>query len=76
MGGEALKVQHGQIMMLPSGDPRWITDQPGRNLTRACVPARRVSWVNPYSKNSKITNRLICGLVHFDQEVSPRLRIR
>lgn len=63
-------------MMLPSGDPHWIADQPGRRLVPSVRAGEACELGEPLFQKGKITNRLICGLVHFDQEVSPTLRIR
>jgi hypothetical protein len=68
--GEAIKVQHGEIMMLPSGNPHWIADQPGRKLVPSARAGEACELGDPLFQEGEITNRLICGLVHFDQEVT------
>ena len=64
----AVKVQKMDVVMLPNGNSHWIADQPGRKL----IPSERAGEAcelgNPLFQQGKITNRLMCGLVHFDQE--------
>lgn len=64
----AVKVQEMDVVMLPKGNSHWIADQPGRKL----IPSERAGEAcelgNPLFQRGTITNRLMCGLVHFDQD--------
>lgn len=65
---ETVQVQEMGIVMLPKGHSHWIADQPGREL----VPSERAGDACelgvPMFQDGEITNRLMCGLVHFDKE--------
>lgn len=63
----AVKAEEADIIMLPNGDPHWIADQPGRELTPSARAGAACELGNPLFQNGEITNRLICGLVSFDQ---------
>ena len=65
---KTVQVQEMGIVMLPKGHSHWIADQPGREL----VPSERAGDACelgvPMFQDGEITNRLMCGLVHFDKE--------
>lgn len=69
-GEEGVKVQEMDVIMLPTGRSHWIADQVGRRL----IPSERAGEAcelgNPLFQRGDITNRLMCGLVHYDQEAS------
>ena len=64
---EAIKVGESEIVMLPNGDSHWIADSPGRKL----VPSERAGEAcelgEPLFQQGEITNRLMCGMVRFDE---------
>ena len=67
-GEDDVKVEQMEIVMLPRGQSHWIADQPGREL----IPSERAGEAcelnEPLFQQGEITQRIICGLVHFDQE--------
>ena len=69
-GQDAIRVQETDIIMLPNGNSHWIADEPGRELVASARAGEACELGNPLFQNGEITNRLICGLVHFDQEAS------
>jgi AraC-like DNA-binding protein len=54
--------------MLPSGNSHWIADQPGRKLVPSQLASEACELGNPLFQQGQITNRLMCGIVHYDQE--------
>ena len=56
--------------MLPGGNSHWIADKPGSKV----VPSKRVAEAceldDPLFQQGEITNCLMCGLVHYDNEAS------
>ena len=67
---EAVSIQEMEIVMLPTGHSHWIADQPGRPLISAEEVGEACSLNMPMFQNGVITNRLMCGLVSFDEAVS------
>jgi len=67
---DAVKAEGADIIMLPNGTSHWIADRPGRELVPSTKAGRACELGNPLFQNGEITNRLICGLVRFDQGAS------
>jgi len=67
---DAVKAQEMDIIMLPNGDSHWIADKPGRKLIPSASAGRACELGDPLFQQGKITNRLMCGMVHFEQEAS------
>lgn len=67
---DSVKIQSNEIIMLPDGKSHWIADQQGCKLTPSENAGEACELGNPLFQQGEITNRLICGLVHFDQELS------
>ncbi|MEH6583410.1 MAG: AraC family transcriptional regulator [Halioglobus sp.] len=65
-----LAVQPMDIVMLPEGDMHWIADQTNRKL----VPSERAGDAcdlgTPLFQQGKITNRVMCGLVEYEDAIS------
>lgn len=57
------------ILILPNGDPHWISDQPGRELVSSVEAANACELDNPLFQDGAITNKLICGLIQFEQRL-------
>ena len=66
----AVKAKGADIVMLPNGSSHWIADQPGRKLVPSSTAGEACELGNPLFQTGKITNRLMCGLVHYDQGAS------
>jgi AraC-like DNA-binding protein len=69
-GQPAVRAREQDIVMLPSGASHWIADQPGRKLVPSARAGQACDLGNPLFQDGRITNRLICGLVRFDQGAS------
>jgi AraC-like DNA-binding protein len=65
-----ISVEPMDIVMLPDGDMHWIADQ----LNRELVPSERAGDAcelgMPLFQNGEITNRLMCGLVDYEDAIS------
>ncbi|MGI9248615.1 MAG: AraC family transcriptional regulator [Woeseiaceae bacterium] len=67
---DAVKVEEADIIMLPNGSPHWIADKPGRELVPSARAGKACELGNPLFQKGAITNRLMCGMVQFDQGAS------
>ena len=67
---DAIKAEEADIIMLPNGDPHWIADRPGRELVPSSRAGKACELGNPLFQKGEITNRLMCGMVNFDQGAS------
>ncbi len=66
--GDATRVQEMDVVILPSGHTHWLADRPGRTLVRSEHAGEACELGEPLFQQGEITNRLMCGLVNFDQE--------
>jgi AraC-like DNA-binding protein len=66
---EAVKIEEMDIVMLPTGSSHWIADQPGRKLVSSQLAGEACELGNPLFQEGEITNRLMCGVVHYDQKM-------
>ena len=64
---DAVEVRQSEIIMLPGGSAHWIADRPDRKLIPSTRAAEACELGNPLFQEGEITNRLICGLVQFEQ---------
>lgn len=67
---DAVRVGETDIIMLPNGDSHWIADKPGRKLVPSKQAGQACELGDPLFQKGVITNRLICGMVNFDQDAS------
>ena len=67
---ESVKAGAADIIMLPNGNSHWIADKPGRELVPSAQAGDACELGNPLFQKGEITNRLICGLVRYDQGAS------
>ena len=67
---DAVKAAGADIVMLPNGNSHWIADKPGRKLVSSTTAGEACELGNPLFQQGEITNRLMCGLVHYDQGAS------
>lgn len=67
---EQVAVQEMDIIMLPTGDAHWIADAPGRELVAATRAGAACELGEPLFQNGEISNRLLCGIVNYDQDSS------
>ncbi len=62
-----VRLKHMDIVLLPQGSMHWIADEPDREL----VPSERAGAAcelgNPLFQQGEITNKLICGIVHYEK---------
>ena len=69
-GHDDINVRETDVIMLPNGTSHWIADKPGRNLIPSARAGKACELGNPLFQQGKITNRLMCGTVHFDEGAS------
>lgn len=67
---EPVAVQEMDIIMLPTGNAHWIADAPGRDLVSATRAGRACELGEPLFQQGEVSNRLLCGIVHYDQDSS------
>ena len=65
-GHDGVKVGETEIVMLPKGDSHWIADRPGRELIPSDRAGKACELGYPLFQQGDKTNRLMCGMVHFD----------
>jgi len=65
----AITINEMGIVMLPHGDIHWIADKQGSKRINSSVAANACELGNPKFQQGNITNKVICGLVHFDDEM-------
>jgi len=64
---DAVKAEEADIIMLPNGDSHWIADKPDRKLVPSAKAGKACELGSPLFQKGTITNRLMCGMVNFDQ---------
>ena len=65
---DTVRVDEMGIVMLPTGNSHWIADQPGRKLVSSQRAGEACELGDPLFQQGEITNRLMCGIVHYDHE--------
>jgi len=63
-------VNQMDIIMLPNGNEHWIADQKDSQLIPSEEAGRACELGNPLFQRGEITNKLICGQVEYDREIS------
>lgn len=64
-GNDPVQVDNCEIAMVAGRGAHWIADKPGRTL----IPSTDVRKLGkPLLQQGEITNRIMCGIVHFDQQ--------
>ncbi len=66
----SINVQEMDIIMLPTGSEHWLADQPGNELTPMDSAVEACQLNHPFFSRGEITNRIMCGLVQFDQNIT------
>lgn len=69
-GYDAINAHETDIVMIPNGTSHWIADKPGRKLIPSDSAGKACELGNPLFQQGTITNRLMCGTVHYDQGVT------
>jgi AraC-like DNA-binding protein len=59
-----------EIVMLPTGDMHWIADQENRKLVPSEQAGAACQLGQPLFQQGDITNRLMCGIVEYDDAIS------
>ncbi len=67
---QPVKAEETDIIMLPTGNSHWIADMPDRELIPSTQAGEACELGNPLFQEGEITNRLMCGMVHYDQGAS------
>ena len=66
---KTISVKHMDIIMLPQGEAHWVADQVGNTLTKSEQAADACELGSPLFQQGKITNKLICGQIQYDEGV-------
>lgn len=69
-GNRQVPLKHREIAVLPHGDMHWIADQENRSLTPSKQAGEACELGNPLFQQGKITNKLICGIVNYDEAMA------
>lgn len=69
-GERQVALKHMEIAVLPHGDMHWIADQENRPLTPSKQAGEACELGNPLFQHGTITNKLICGIVKYDQAMA------
>ena len=64
---QSIRMRESDILMLPNGQSHWIADQPGRKLVSSARADKACKLGDPLFQHGEITNRLMCGMVRFDE---------
>jgi AraC-like DNA-binding protein len=64
-----LSVAPTDIVMLPTGDMHWIADEVNRKLIPSELAGEACELGSPLFQDGKITNRVMCGLVEYDNAI-------
>ena len=67
---KAVAINEMDIVMLPHGEMHWIADKKESERISSSVAANACELGSPKFQLGNITNKVICGLVHFDDEMS------
>jgi AraC-like DNA-binding protein len=67
---EPVKASETDIIMLPNGNSHWIADRPGRDLVPSASAGKACELGDPLFQQGEITNRLMCGMVIYDQNAT------
>ncbi|MBL4660469.1 MAG: cupin domain-containing protein [Alcanivoracaceae bacterium] len=67
--GQTVNVKHMDIVMVPHGDMHWIADQSNSPLKASQDANIACELGSPFFQNGKITNKLICGIVHYEKDI-------
>ncbi|XOV81001.1 MAG: cupin domain-containing protein [Aestuariibacter sp.] len=67
---DAVQVRQGAIVVLPQGDSHWVADQQNRNLIPSHDAGKLCQLAEPLIQRGEISNKLICGIINFDEHVS------
>ncbi len=63
-------LKHMEIAVLPHGDMHWIADQENRPLVPSKQAGEACELGNPLFQQGTITNKLVCGIVNYDEAMA------
>ncbi len=63
-----LKLQKMEIVMIPTGNAHWVADQPHSKRIQSEQVGEACELSQPMFQQGEITNRLMCGLVQYDED--------
>ena len=66
---KAVAIHEMDIVMLPHGEMHWIADKQDSVRIKSSEAANACELDNPKFQQGNITNKVICGLVDFDDEM-------
>jgi AraC-like DNA-binding protein len=62
-----VQLKHMDVVLLPHGNMHWIADHPGRKLVPSEMAGEACELGQPMFQQGEITNKLICGIVHYEK---------
>ncbi|WP_082930753.1 AraC family transcriptional regulator [Shewanella woodyi] len=65
-----LPIMQMDIVMLPKGDMHWIADETSSELVPCQLAGDACELGNPLFQEGEITNRIMCGMVEYDEAIS------
>jgi len=65
---ENREISPKEIVLLAGGHEHWIADKPGRQLVASTKAAQACHLDQPLFQHGKITHRIMCGQVQYDQD--------
>jgi len=65
-----IRLREMEVLLLPHGDMHWIADHPGRKLVPSERAGRACELGRPLFQEGRITNKLMCGIVHYETAMS------
>ncbi|PCH64013.1 MAG: AraC family transcriptional regulator [SAR86 cluster bacterium] len=69
-GDHRVDVKQRDIVMLPKGNMHWIADAPNTKLIPSELAGNACELGQPLFQNGKITNRVMCGIIEYDNVIS------
>jgi AraC-like DNA-binding protein len=66
-GDRLIQLKNMDIVMLPHGNMHWIADHPSRELVPSEMAGEACELGQPMFQQGKITNKLMCGIVHYEK---------
>ncbi len=66
---DCIDISQNGIALLPTGGEHWIADKADRKLTPSDDMVSACKLNNPFFKQGDITHDIMCGIVHYEQEM-------
>ncbi len=66
---KSIAINEMEIVLLPHGDMHWIADNKNSERVSEIETGKACALGNPLFQQGNITNKILCGLVYFDDEI-------